>query len=65
MICIYPKFSFIEVYEESDEMLKNNLGGELVIFWEDEIPYKFFAQDNIFYSDGDLIREFYKQLSTN
>ena len=46
-------------------MLKNNLGGELVIFWEDEIPYKFFAQDNIFYSDGDLIREFYKQLSTN
>jgi len=65
IVCIYPKFSFIEVCEESDEMLKTYLGKELVIFWEDEIPYKFFAQDNIFHSDDDLIREFYKQLSTN
>jgi len=65
MVCIYPKFSFIEVCKESDEMLKNNLGKELVIFWEDEIPYKFFAQDNIFHSDGELIKEFYKELSIN
>jgi len=65
MICIYPKYPFIEVFEETDKVLENNLGDELVVFWEDEIPYKFFAQDNIFYSDGDLINQFYKQISSN
>jgi len=65
MICIYPKYPFIEVFEETDKVLENNLGNELVIFWEDEIPYKFFAQDNIFHSDGDLIKQFYKQISSN
>ena len=65
MICIYPKYPFIEVFEETDKVLENNLGNELVFFWEDEIPYKFFAQDNIFHSDGDLIKQFYKQISSN
>ena len=65
MICIYPKYPFIEVFEETDKVLENNLGNELVVFWEDEIPYKFFAQDNIFHSDGDLINQFYKQISSN
>ena len=65
MICIYPKYPFIEVFEETDKVLENNLGNELVVFWEDEIPYKFFAQDNIFNSDGELIKEFYKQISGN
>ena len=51
--------------KESDEMLKTYLGKELVIFWENEIPYKFFAQDFIFNSDGELINEFYRQISTN
>jgi hypothetical protein len=61
----FPKFSFIEVCEESNELLKNSVGKELVIFWENEIPYKFFAEDKIFYSDADLINEFYKDISTN
>jgi len=65
MIYIYPKYPFIEVFEETDKVLENNLGNELVVFWEDEIPYKFFAQDNIFHSDGDLIKQFYKQISSN
>ena len=65
MICIYPKYPFIEVFEETDKVLENNLGNELVVFWEDEIPYKFFAQDNIFHSDGDLIKQFYKHISSN
>lgn len=65
MICIYPKYPFIEVFEETDKVLENNLGNELVVFWENEIPYKFFAQDNIFHSDGDLIKQFYKQISSN
>jgi hypothetical protein len=65
MICIYPKYPFIEVFEETDKVLENNLGNELVVFWEDTIPYKFFAQDNIFNSDGELIKEFYKQISSN
>jgi hypothetical protein len=65
MICIYPKYPFIEVFEETDKVLENNLGNELVVFWEDKIPYKFFAQDNIFHSDGDLIKQFYKQISSN
>jgi hypothetical protein len=65
MICIYPKYPFIEVYDESDEILKNSLGKELVVFWDTDIPYKFFSQNNIFHSDGELISEFYKQISTN
>jgi hypothetical protein len=65
MICIYPKYPFIEVYDESDEILKNSLGKELVVFWDIDIPYKFFSQNNIFHSDGELISEFYKQISTN
>jgi len=65
MICIYPKYPFIEVYDESDEILKNSLGRELVVFWDVDIPYKFFSQNNIFHSDGELISEFYKQISTN
>ena len=65
MICIYPKYSFIEVYDESDEILKSSLGRELVVFWDVDIPYKFFSQNNIFHSDGELISEFYKQISTN
>jgi hypothetical protein len=65
MICIYPKYPFIEVYDESDKILKNSLGKELVVFWDIDIPYKFFSQNNIFHSDGELISEFYKQISTN
>lgn len=65
MICIYPKYPFIEVYDESDEILKSSLGRELVVFWDVDIPYKFFSQNNIFHSDGELISEFYKQISTN
>jgi len=65
MICIYPKYPFIEVYDESDEILKSSLGRELVVFWDIDIPYKFFSQNNIFHSDGELISEFYKQISTN
>jgi hypothetical protein len=65
IVCIYPKYPFLEVFDESDEILKNNLGKELVIFWEDKIPFKFFAQDNIFHSDDELIKEFYKQITNN
>lgn len=65
MICIYPKYPFIEVYDESDEISKSSLGKELVVFWDIDIPYKFFSQNNIFHSDGELISEFYKQISTN
>ncbi len=65
MICIYPKYPFIEVYDESDEILKSSSGKELVVFWDIDIPYKFFSQNNIFHSDGELISEFYKQISTN
>ncbi len=64
-ICIYPKYPFIEVFDESNKLLENNLGKELVVFWENEIPYKFFAQDKIFNSDNELINEFYKQILTN
>jgi hypothetical protein len=65
MICIYPKYPFIEVFEDTNKVLENKLGDELIVFWEDAIPYKFFAQDNIFNSDGELIKEFYKQISSN
>lgn len=62
---IYPKYSFIERHEQSDKLLESVLGEELIIFWEEYIPFKFFGQDRIFNSDQELINEFFKEISTN
>ena len=65
MVCIYPKFSFIEVYDDSNKIIENSKGNELIFFWENEIPFKFFGEDKIYMSDENLINEFYKQISNN
>lgn len=64
-IIIYPKYSFIEVYPQTDELLKTSKGEELCIFWKDEIPYKFFAEDKVFLSDDELIHNFYQEINSN
>jgi len=38
---------------------------ELVIFWENEIPNRYFSYDKIFHSDHELINKFYNRISTN
>lgn len=62
-LVIYPKFSFIEIDERSDEITKLYKGKELVIFWEDSINYRVFGDKTPFNGDEQLISEFYRELT--
>lgn len=64
-VIIYPKYPFIELYPETDKLLETSKGEELCIFWENKIPYKFFAEDKVFLSDDELINNFYEEISSN
>lgn len=64
-IIIYPKYSFIEVYNSTNKILEQDQGEELCMFWSEQIPYKYFAEDIVFSSDGELINYFFNQISTN
>lgn len=62
---IFPKLGFIEKNENSDEiMVKGNIMSQLCFFWGEKIDYFIFG-DNVFYSDGELINEFYRKLKHN
>jgi hypothetical protein len=61
-LVIFPKFSWIENDERSNEITKNNKGRELSFIWENEIPVKVFGQGTPFTSDSDLINTYYKKL---
>lgn len=61
-LMVFPKFSWIENNERSDEILNYNKGGELSFMWESEIPVKIFAQGVPYKSDGDLIHNFYNKI---
>jgi len=58
----YPKYSWIEVDERSDLILKNYKGKELVLFWEDTIPIKIFGDGIPFVGDNSLIFNYFKEL---
>ena len=61
-LIIYPKFSFIENDERSEEIIKQDKGDELTIFWEDTIDFEVFGNGTPFNGDNDLIYNFYNQL---
>lgn len=61
-LMVFPKFSWIENNERSDEILQYHKGGELSFMWESEIPVKIFAQGVPYKSDGDLIHNFYNKI---
>jgi hypothetical protein len=61
-LVVYPKFSWTERDERSNEILKYDKGRELSFYWENEIPVEIFGVGKPFMSDGDLMNEYYKQL---
>jgi len=64
-ICIFPKLGFLEKNEQSDEIaMFNHLGHQLCIFWEKDIEYFIFG-DKMYYSDGELINNYYDLLKKN
>jgi hypothetical protein len=61
-LIIFPKFSWIENDERSNEILKYDKGRELSLYWENNIPVKIFGHGNPHKSDTDLINDFYNNL---
>jgi hypothetical protein len=62
-LIIFPKFSWIENNERSDEILKYRKGSELSFIWENKIPVNIFGKGKPFMSDGELINNFYNQIT--
>jgi hypothetical protein len=62
-LIVFPKFSWIENNERSDEILQYNKGRELSFIWENEIPFNIFGKGKPFMSDGELINNFYTQIT--
>jgi hypothetical protein len=62
-LTVFPKFSWIENDERSDEILQYNKGRELSFIWENEIPVNIFGKGKPFMSDGELINNFYTQIT--
>lgn len=62
-LVVYPKFSWIEKNERSDDVLKYYKGDELSFFWEKNIPIKIFGEGVPCKSDGELMNNFYNQIT--
>ena len=62
-LVVYPKFSWTERDERSDEILKYNKGNELSLFWENDIPVKIFGEGVPCKSDGELMNNFYLEIT--
>lgn len=62
-LVVYPKFSWTERDERSDEILKYNKGNELSFFWENNIPVKIFGEGVPCKSDGELMNNFYLEIT--
>jgi hypothetical protein len=61
-LTIYPKYSWIETDDRSDEICTKQTEGELTLFWEGEIKPKIFGDGKPYFSDGQLINEYYNTL---
>lgn len=62
-LTIFPKFSWAETDQRSDEILKYHKGGELSFYWEENIPIKIFGNGIPCKSDGELMNNFYKEIT--
>lgn len=62
-LVVYPKFSWTERDERSDEILKHHKGNELSFFWEENIPVKIFGDGIPCKSDGELMNNFYLEIT--
>lgn len=59
---VFPKFSWIENDNRSDELVNYNKGGELSFFWDNKVPVKIFGEGIPCKSDGELMNKFYNQI---
>lgn len=62
-LIVYPKFSWSETDERSNEITNLNKGGELSFFWETKIPVKVFGRTEPFKSDQELMNNFYNEIT--
>jgi hypothetical protein len=62
-LVVYPKFSWTERDQRSDEILKHNKGNELSFFWKEKIPVKIFGDGVPCKSDGELMNNFYIEVT--
>jgi hypothetical protein len=61
-LTIFPKFSWIENDERSNEITFSDKGRDLSFVWENDIPVQIFGKGVPFTSDDQLIYTYYKQL---
>jgi hypothetical protein len=59
---IYPKFSWIEADDRSDLLTSSHGPREIILMWEENIPYKVFGDGKPFVGDDALISNYYNQL---
>jgi len=66
-LMLFPKLNFIEYDDRSNLLIdsKYDRMTDIVIFWENEIPYNYFSETEIFYSDSHLIDSYYNLLLKN
>lgn len=63
-LCLFPKFLFTEKHDNSDILAAEKYFPleDLVIFWENQIPYTYFNEGRIDTSDNNLIANYYNTL---
>jgi hypothetical protein len=61
-LVIYPKYSWIEIDERSDLISLANGPRDIILMWEDNIPYKVFGDGKPFIGDDTLISNYYNEL---
>lgn len=61
-LVVFPKFSWIETDDRSDNIIRHDKGRELSLLWEGTIPLKVFNSGLPFNSDEQLINHFYNIL---
>lgn len=60
---VFPKYSWVEIDERSNNISKLDKGRELSLLWETKIPTNIFNSGTPFNSDEQLINEFYSVLT--
>jgi hypothetical protein len=61
-LVVFPKFSWTEIEQRTNEILKYHKGGELSLYWSESIPVKIFGDGIPYRSDDELINNFYKKI---
>ena len=59
----FPKYSWIETDERSNFLGEHDLNtADLIFYWKDNIPFKYFAQDKIYRDCDNILKDYYDLL---